>query len=122
MRIFDPDDYKIIQDWFYGHHMQAPLASYLPNIGFIEDYYCAGFLVQTDTPIALIDFVVTNPVAQLRARAEAVHSIIDTLIKEAKRRGFKAVKCDTQKRSIAKLSVPFKFADLGNFHTFYREL
>ncbi len=122
MRLFEADDYQVLERWFHKRGMKAPPYVYLPKIGFIDDYYAAGFLVQTDTPIAVIDFLISNPSADVTKRGISVSSVIECLIEEAKRRKFKSLKCDSQIPSVGKLAKAFGFTEVGDFRNFYREI
>jgi hypothetical protein len=122
MRLFEPDDYQVIQGWFSNRGMPWPPYQYLPKIGFIEDFYAAGFLIQTDTPIAMIDFIISNPAAPLRKRAESVESVVMALIEEAKQKKFKAICSNSRIHSIKNLAKSLGFKEIGEFSEFYREI
>lgn len=122
MRLFEADDYPILQGWFQKRGMKAPPYSYLPKVGFIDDFYAAGFLIQTDTPIAVIDFIISNQSSNVAERADAVASVVSRLMAEAKRRGFKAIHCTTKFRSIGRLAKSFGFYPTGELNSYYREI
>ena len=121
MRLFEPEDYAIVSKWFDQRQMHVPFVC-LPRIGFIEDHFAAGFMIQTDTPVACIDFLVSNPESDIKKRGEAIKSVVLSLIEECKRRGFKRIKCDSTVRSVENLAISLGFTDLGNFRTFNREI
>ena len=121
MRLFEPEDYQFLSQWFLKREMHVPYV-YLPSVGFIEDHFAAGFLIQTDTPVACIDFLVSNPDSDMKKRGEAIVHVVQALIDEARRRKFKALKVNSHIRSVERLSAAFGFNDLGDFRTFYKEI
>lgn len=122
MRLFEGDDYEIIARWFEKRGMRCPPVQYFPKVGFIEDLCAAGFLIQTDTPVAIIDFLISNKGVSELKRGRGIESVVDALIKEAKRRGFKSIRATSQIGSVCDLAKRFKFVEVGEFKTFFKEI
>jgi hypothetical protein len=122
MRLFDSDDYETLCVWFLGRGMVPPPLSSFPKTGFIEDMCAAGFLVETDTTVACIDFMISNPECAPKKRSEAIDNVAKMLIDHAKRKNYKYVKCATVLQSVVKRSEKLGFNLLGEFKTLIKEL
>jgi len=122
MRLYEPDDFEMIRGWFNKRNMKAPLSHYLPKLGFIEDFHAACFLVETDTPVAYLDFLISNPGSETVARHAAINQIVFNLMREAKKRGFSVIKATSQLESVAKMAHDFGYTNIGIFNTYIREL
>lgn len=122
MRLYEPSDYPIVKEWIEMRGFPTPLPSDLPEIGFIEDFVAAGFLIQTDTSTAIIDFYVTNPEASPIKRAYALNKLTECLIQDAKSRGYKKVRCSTRVVSISKLAKFHGFKSVGTFESLFLEV
>lgn len=120
MRLYESDDYPAIKYWFSQRGLQAPSPSSLPKLGVIVDHMAAGFLIQTDTSMAIIDFYISNPDVEAHRRDHALDQITEALLKHAKRLGFKSVKSTTYLDAIAKRAKDHGFNEIGMFRTFVK--
>lgn len=120
MRLYESDDYAALKSWFQARGVSAPAPSALPRLGVIVDGIAAGFLIQTDTSIACIDFYISNPEIEPHRRDHALDLITKALLKHAKRLGFKYVKSTTYLDVIAKRAKAHGFNEVGMFRTFVR--
>lgn len=90
-RSFTSADYPVVCQWWTARQWpQIPLMM-LPRRGFIVDGYCAGFLYLTDSPIAWLEWVVSNPDSDKIERQKALDNLISSLLNAAKEAGCKAV-------------------------------
>jgi hypothetical protein len=122
MREYDTEDYQQIKEWFQKRNMGYPSPKSLPKIGFIVDGLASGFLIQTDTCIAVIDFLISDPESELSKRRLALDQISESLLSAALRLGYSGVKCTTIYEPVAKRAKDYGFAEIGLFRTFYRRL
>lgn len=122
MRLYEADDYAVLKSWFQARGMATPPPSALPALGVIVDNAAAGFLIQSDTSVAVIDFYISNPKIEAHRRDAALDHVTETLFKHAKRLGFKYVKCTTRLEAIAKRAKTHGFNEIGMFRTFLKEL
>lgn len=122
MRLWEISDYDQVSSWFKARSMPSPRRGDFPQVGFIVEGVAVGFLVQTDTPCAIIDFFISNPAASRRKRREALDSITDELVRAARSLGFRAVKADTEILTIKKRAQRSGFRALGEFSSFIKGL
>jgi hypothetical protein len=94
VRMFKEEDYAQIVKWWEWWKWQAVPLDHLPKIGAIVSFndvdVCAGWLYQTDSKIALLEWVVSNPQAK-QGRGECLSALIDELCVAAKSLGFDSV-------------------------------
>lgn len=122
IREYCHSDYDQIKVWFWDRDMFIPFSDDLPETGLIIDNVAAGFLIWTDTSMAILDFFVTNPKASLIQRGKAINAITDGLMKKAKKLGFHRVKCDSQISTIQRKASSLGFLDLGAHQVFIKEI
>lgn len=122
MRKYVHADYEHIVNWFTLRHMPVPAQYELPYVGYIEDGLAAGFLITSDTPTAVLDFFISNPVANKKLRQEAIFQIAKALMEEAKIQKYQRVLCRTKIESIKSAAKDLNFTDLGEFSTYMREI
>lgn len=81
-------DYEMLAKWWLHHGWGDVPAIILPKEGFIVNEICAGFIYQTDSKIAWIEYIVSDPASEKEYRAQSLDILIDNLIKRAKELGF----------------------------------
>lgn len=91
IRPYEIHDYMTLFDWWTAHKWTAPAIDMLPRVGLVVDDICAGFLYQTDSKIAWLEFIVSNPKSDKYKREEALDLLISSCINQAKDMGFKAI-------------------------------
>lgn len=119
---YTPKDYYEISSWFWGRDMAVPLPEDLPEVGLIVPGVAAGFLIWTDTSVAILDFFITNPKEISFKRGRALNDIIDGLMLRAKQIGFTKVKCDSNIAAIQRKAKSLGFSDLGTYKAYSREI
>lgn len=92
-RYFDSNkDYTDVATWWSGHNWPIIPPDYLPKLGIIvedDDFkYCCGWLYRTDSLIAWLEYVVTNPAAPMKRRSVAINLLIEELSDKAKQMGY----------------------------------
>lgn len=97
-RLLTEQDYNILANWWKGWKWQAPPKEMLPQNGtggimiYKDDInICAGFLYTTNSKIAWLEFIISNPEYRNKDRKDAIKLVIDNLCNIAKDLGFKAV-------------------------------
>lgn len=121
MREFETKDYAQLCSWYEARGLPKPRLRYLPGTGRIMDGIAAGFLVRTDTPIAWLEFFISNPACGRKRRHSALEKIAGALIEDARRLGYSGVTASTQNHSIKELARRLKFKAVGDFETFFKE-
>lgn len=91
IREYKPSDYENIKEWWKGHQWTPPTQGMLPATGAIVEGYCVGFLYKTDSEFAMFEFIVSNPNTSKEERSKALDLLIDTLVVEANKQGFKYI-------------------------------
>jgi hypothetical protein len=84
-------DYEMILSWWKGHNFAELPAQMLPRTGFIADNAACGFLYSTDSGIAWMEWITTNPEASKSRKKEALGAVVNALVNEAGRLGFKVI-------------------------------
>jgi hypothetical protein len=84
-------DYATISEWWTEQQWPVIPADCLPTYGLIADGLCAGFLYETDSKIAWIEWIVGNPRADKLARRQALDALIDGLSERARSKGNRIV-------------------------------
>jgi len=86
---FDKDKhYDTICSWWEKHQWPKIPLTMLPQTGYIVDDLCAGFLYQTDSNIAWLEFIISNPESTKDDRSKALDILIDRLSEDARGMGF----------------------------------
>lgn len=122
MRHYEMEDYPELASWFRARGLALPCDRDLPDEGLIISGVAAGFLIQTDTSTAILDFFITNPETSPRARGEALNEISRGLIERARALGFRRVTCDSQLDTIVRRARALGFQELGEFKSFSKEI
>lgn len=81
-----------------GWPVVAPLM--LPPTGFIVPGMCVGYLYETNSGVALLEWIVGTKNADKAQRSLAIDILIKTMIVSAKERGFKALFTSTKNKSL----------------------
>ena len=123
LKLLDTEkDLAQINSWAKERGMREFDPSTIPDFALIAPGLAAGFLYKTDSTIAIIEGLITNPSANKLERGRAIDDIIKTLLDHAKEAGFKYVKGDTRIENISARARSFGFHDLGFFSLFGKAL
>ena len=98
-------DYEMFVSWWDGHvGWEAPLEHALPDSGFLVEGdgfpVVAGWLYRTDSSIAWLEWIISNPQASKEERADALPILIERLTHEARMLGFKIVFTSTNNKRL----------------------
>lgn len=98
IRILEDNDYSTLLNWWNFWRFPAPAKDLLPEEGrgglmVYKDgiEICAGYLFFTNSKIAWLEFIVSNPEYKEKDRKEAICFLINELTFIAKSKGFKVV-------------------------------
>lgn len=121
-RAFSLLDLDEMNRW-YERRGEAPIpASMLPRLGLIVPGVAVGFLYQTDSSVALVEGLVTNPDAKLCDRAKALQIILEELVESARVFGFKQVIGFGASRGPVRLTLRQGFRCLGAYEMVMKEV
>lgn len=116
------DDLVQVKKWHEDRGINCPDLSYFPPTGFIIDDIAAGFILYTDSGIALIDGYISNPNCKKSEREKALNLITRALIESAKKKGCNVIKCDTKLDCIKIRATKHGFKSLGVYESFAMEI
>ncbi len=91
IREFKQSDYQEVRQWWEGHKWPAIPLSALPKTGLIVEGVCAGWLYSTDSSIAWMEWIVSNPLSDKTLRDASLNTLIENLLGKAKESGFTQV-------------------------------
>lgn len=97
-------DLKLINKWYGDWSMSQVPEWFLPEIGYVVEGVCAAFMYKTDSKVAYMENVISNPDAPHELRALAVGMLGDQIFKKAKELGFKVVLGWTKNKSVSSVS------------------
>jgi hypothetical protein len=90
-RAFADEDHGMICNWWVGHGWPVLPLSSLPTNGIIVEKngvpLVCGFVYQTDSDLALIEWIVSDPKSSPVDRVRALDELIDSLSELAKAGG-----------------------------------
>lgn len=109
VKLIEEGDYEKFCGWWKWHKFPAPPKDCLPNnaLGGLkvtgEDGIdvCVGFLFETNSKIAWLEFIVSNPdIKDKKTRKKALTDLIRYLTVHAQQKGFKAVFASLTSKSL----------------------
>lgn len=100
IRRYKPEDFKQIEQWLIDRGMKVFHPRVLPETGFIVDDIAAIFLFKTDSDSCYIENLVSNPHSDQAERDECIKQLLDTVLQEATRIGFKFAMAVTDSRPV----------------------
>ena len=109
IRRYSSDDDDTVASWCRARDVPAAILDLKPDIGLIAPGIAVGFLYQTDSPVALIEGIITNPDASQDDRATGVRSIMLGLFDIARDLGFTYVWGYTTRPEMAEHGVRIGF-------------
>jgi hypothetical protein len=92
---FRSDNYDLICKWWKKRSFTCPQLEHIPPTGFIISYgavqVCAGFLCKTDSNVAILWHLVSNPDCDKETRQSSIDFLIKFMTDKAKEEGFSMV-------------------------------
>lgn len=90
IRSYDNTDFPELKNWFSLRGKEV-IEECLPQFGFIAPGIAAGFLMQTDCKVGILEPFISNPNTTKEQRDEAINIIMFNLINLAKLMEFKFI-------------------------------
>jgi hypothetical protein len=109
-------DYENLVSWWKWFRFTPPSKEFLPQNGlggimvYADIDVCAGFLYRTDSKIAWLEFIVSNPKYRNKDRQQAIKLCISSLSQIAKKLGYNAIFTSVKHESLIN-----HFKDCGFF-------
>ena len=115
-------DIRAIKEWYRwrGEHFNG--FRLLPPIGLIVPNVAAGWLVQTDAGLAMLEGYITNPEASSEKRNAALDAITQGLISRAHKLGYTSVVALFTDDGIGSRAGRHGFRDIGSYRMMSREV
>lgn len=115
-------DFNEINLWRHWRGLDILSRDFYPNTGLMVHGVAAGWLVETDSKVALLENFISNPKAYKQERMEAVKEIGHDLAEYAKRRGYTKLFIITNSGVIEKYALEEKYEKLGTANLFAKEI
>jgi hypothetical protein len=99
IRNFDLDDYLEVEKWWKSWGWSPIPPTFLSSTGFVvesDKLICAGWLYKTDSAVCWAENYIANKEVGKKERAEGLDMLIETLIQEGKKEGFKVMMSSTR--------------------------
>lgn len=115
LKVYENEHYEILVDWWKKQDWQALPADMLSPTGFIsydeETPIAAGFLYNTDSNWAVIEWVVGNPDVDHEKRSEGLDLVLNGLLITAEGLGKKYIQTIVEHKRLIERYKNFKFME-----------
>lgn len=107
IRVLNDEDYSTLKKWWKFWRFPSPPKEYLPEEGKggimltkngVE--VCAGFIFFTNSKMAWVEFIVSNPYYREDDRSELIQSIIIEIAEIIKNKGYKVIFTSVKNESL----------------------
>lgn len=122
MRAFKMTDLSECNSWCRARGIPEIEAASVPLHGYFEPMVGVGFLYLTDSNIAFIDGLLSNPEAESALRGSVLAAIGERLLEDAKELRVKHLILYTQHGNVSKWATSHKFKDCGEHRMYAKEL
>lgn len=108
---YKPTDYAGIVSWYKARGLSAPPKDSLSTMGFVADNRVAGWLYLTNSNVALIEGVISNPYTVPSLRRASLQKLAGVMVDSALSLGYTTIKVDTNHPSIQKIVTDMGFKE-----------
>lgn len=126
VRYFIEEDYPMIAGWWTAHEWPVLTEDMLPEIGFVafidRQPVAASWLVETNTNIAMHEWLVSNPEAKKRDIYEAINALIDTAEYMADKLGYTTLFSSISSRGLKRQFAKRNYIQDNNMTNFTKRL
>lgn len=107
IRVLNDEDYSTLKKWWSWFRFPSPPKEYLPEEGKggimltknnVE--VCAGFIFFTNSKMAWVEFIVSNPNYREDDRSELIQSLIIEIAEIIKNKGYKVIFTSVKNESL----------------------
>jgi hypothetical protein len=123
LTVYDQEThYPILCEWWLAHGWTPMGPDFLPSQGYVIEDVCAGFLYCSDSRVAMIEWVVSNPEAAPRKVVRGLKVLLKGLQNLAAENDYTAVFSFVQQPRLQKLyeSTGFVTTDENMIHLVWR--
>ncbi len=112
VRAIEASDMEAIDTWQALHNWQIR-SDVLPETGFIIEGIAAGWVYETNSPVAILEPVIGNPLASKALRTEGLDRLLNHMVKWSQAQGYKHLVAATSHPSFINRSTDYGFKPLG---------
>lgn len=109
IRRVKPSDFGLIAGWYAERGLHVPDMASFSDTGFIADDRAAGFVYLTNSNVAMIDALITNPTTVPSLRRESVAKLVGVMIEFAISLGCTNIIALTEHPAVRKLCAQHGF-------------
>lgn len=108
VRPFNPLlDYADVSEWWKARGWPPVPTDLLPTSGYVAQdaahKYCAAFLYLTNSKFAMLEYMVSNPGAPMKAKRRAMDAMLDRIMVDARALGIKAIFTSLESQGLKKV-------------------
>lgn len=107
LQLYQLSDYERLAGWFSGWQCAPPHIDTLPATGFIVGDVMAGWIYLTNSRMALIENVVSNPSSTREERESSFPLLIGALLVVARDAGYDHIRSTTTSPMVMDIGVRF---------------
>lgn len=112
IRRYTNKDYRMICTWYIDRDMTPPPPEALSDVGYIVEERVAGWLYLTNSNIAMIEGIISDPASVPSFRRLATKRLIGTLVDLSISLGYTNILGITSHPSMIETIEPFGFKEL----------
>jgi hypothetical protein len=101
--------YEALSKWLHFYDLAPIDPAFLPPTGFVVEGIAMGFLVRTDTKLALLEPLVNNGYAPVAEREAATDLVVLAILDEARAQGFRVVEGNTNLQAVVSRALRLGF-------------
>jgi hypothetical protein len=91
IRRYKNEDYGTLKEWWVAQNWPPVPEDNLPQMGYVVEDICAGFLYQTDSKCAILEWIISNPNSDSTKRDKALDLLIKTILEETRNLGYQTI-------------------------------
>jgi hypothetical protein len=122
VELYSKGRYQMVREWYHARKLTPPDDKTFPTTGAIVPDVAAGFIYCTDGPFAILEGLVTNPLAPKGKRVRAVAQVVRRLVELARGRGYTKIIGFTKLGCVEAHALKTGFKALGAFTLLGRDL
>lgn len=117
VRRYRDEDFDQVRQWLIDRNMKVFHPAILPKTGFIVDEVAVVFLYRTDSDIAYMENLISNPKSRDTDRDDAINQLVEVTFLAATQLGFKFVMAMTKNPKVIERAIlAGAKCDGGNVH------
>lgn len=115
--------YPTLCKWLHFYQLEPIEEAFLPPTGFVVEGVAMGFLVRTDTKLAIIEPLVNNLYSPAAERERATDLVVLAVLEEARALGFHRVEGSTTREVVVARALRLGFTvEAERYHMVTRVL